>query len=278
MVNPETKPSHWLTHNLSDERWFGDGEPYWDHLPATLTARQERLRRSRLLRKHGRNQLSALLAECAPHGRCLSGCCPECGRALQRLFAAKATDLLAPRHEYDVASMIGRTSRRQGKLNTLSLLRFKQHALRALRKGHAGLAIGAIDFSFNEFPVTKNYSRWTPQIWLLIHNAGRPRWERVIRKAFRPRPIVPRPVRITPWDGDIKALGYALKTDFVRRISTRTERFARGEFRPCKDTQHDRLRAAERVELYEYLHSLGLEGRLILFGVIRTKQGFEVEL
>ncbi|MBB4397197.1 hypothetical protein GGD62_006330 [Bradyrhizobium sp. ERR14] len=278
MKSPISARSEWLVSSLANERWFGDGQPKWEHLPTSAQTKIERIKRTRLLKKHGSVIVGSLLAECAPNKRCLSGCCPECGRALQRVFAAKATDLLVPHHEYDVASMIGRTSRRRGQLHTLSLLRFKQHALRALREGHAGMAIGAIDFSFNEFPLTQDYSRWTPQIWLLIHNANRPRWERLTRKAFQPRPLVPRPVRIAPWDGNIKALGYALKTDFVRRISTTTERFARGQIRPCKNTQPDRLRAAERVELYEYLHSLGLEGRLVLFGVTRTRQGFEVEL
>lgn len=278
MNSPNPPPSEWLVRSLANERWFGDGLPKWEHLPTSAQAKIERIKRSRLLKKHGSAQLGTLLAECAPRARCLSGCCPECGRALQRFFALNAKELLSPHHEYDVVSIVGRTYRRFGRLHTLPIQRFGARLLRALRKGRAGIAIGGIDFSFNEYPVTGDYSRWVPQLWLLAHNANRSRWEHVLRAKYPAHKLVPRPVRIKPWDGHIKATGYALKTNFARRKSIKTERYARGKLRPCRDSRDDRLRAAERVELYRYLHCVGLEARIVLFDVTKVEGGFDVLL
>ncbi|WP_166301483.1 hypothetical protein [Bradyrhizobium sp. 2S1] len=152
-------PSPWLAKNLADERWFGDGQPNWKYLPSVEKAQIERQQRVRLLKKHGHLELMTVLAACAPGTRCLSGCCPECGRAMQRFVATKASQLLTPYNEYDVASIIGRTQRLQGNLRTLPAAKFRDHLLRTLRRGRAGLALGGIDFSFNEFPATDRLAR-----------------------------------------------------------------------------------------------------------------------
>jgi hypothetical protein len=270
--------SKWLVDGLADEHWFGDARPKWKHLPTSAKAKIERIKRSRLLRKHGGSALGTVIANCAPRARCLSGCCPECGRALQRFFAAGCKKLLLPSHEYDAVSIVGRTHRQLGSLDTLSTEKFQSHLSRALRKGHAGIAVGGIDFSFNEYPGTKQLSRWVPQFWLLIHNANRTRWENVLRKQYPTRVLVPRPIKIQSWDGNIAAAGYALKTNFIRRRTIQTERYARGKYRPCQNTTNDRLRAIERVELYRYLHAIGLEARIVLFDISKIKGGFDVAL
>lgn len=278
MNSPNYPPSEWLVSSLANERWFGDGQPKWQHLPTSAQAKIERIKRSRLLKKHGSAPLGTLLAECAPRARCFSGCCPECGRALQRFFAEKVGALLVPPSEYDTVSIVGRTRRRFGQLDTLALPAFKRHLVRTLQRGQASLAVGGIDFSFNEYPGTKHISRWVPQFWLLIHNANRARWERVLREKYPSRILVPRPVRIKSWDGCIAAAGYALKANFSLRRTTRTQRYARGKYRPCQNTSNDKLRAAERVELFKYLHKVGLEARLVLFDVTKIEGGFDVLL
>ena len=270
--------SEWLVRSLANERWFGDGQPQWDHLPTSAQTKTERIKRSRLLKKHGSAQLGTLLANCAPHARCFSGCCPECGRALQRFVAAQCEKLLVPSKEYDAVSVVGRTHRRLGRLHTLSVYKFQRYLRRALRKGHAGIAVGGLDLSFNEFPRTKQVSRWVPQFWLLIHNANRARWENVLRKKYPARALVPRPIKIQSWDGNIAAAGYALKTSFIRRRTIQTGRYARGEYLACQNTTHDRLRAAERVELFRYLHKIGLEARIVLLDVDKVEGGFDVLL
>lgn len=271
------RASDWLVRTLSVERWYNDSAPKWKYLPSVVQAQAERIRRSRLLKKYGSAKLGSLLARCKANARCLSGCCPECGRALQRFFVSRANTLLDPHTDYAAVSIVTRTYRRTGKLASLPLEGLVARLHRACNKGRILIAIGGVDFSFNEHLSKGHDGRWVPQFWLLVHVGNRARWERAFRRIYQPRQNVPRPVKILIWDGNIDALGYSLKTNFVRRISTRTERFARGKFRSCKNTRADRLRAAERVELFQYLHSLGLEARLVLFGVIRSRYGFEVE-
>lgn len=278
-MNSSNPPlSEWLVSSLANERWFGDEQPEWKRLPTSAQAKIERIKRSRLLKKYGHSSLGTLLANCTPRARCLSGCCPECGRALQRFFAAQCEKLLVPSQEYDTVSVVGRTHRRLGRLHTLSPYKFQRYLRRALSKGHAGIAVGGIDFSFNEFPRIKQVSRWVPQFWLLIHNANRARWENVLRKKYPARDLVPRPVKIQSWDGNIAAAGYALKTNFIRRRTIQTGRYARRKYLVCQNTTNDKLRAAERVELFRYLHAIGLEARLVLFDVTKIEGGFDVLL
>lgn len=268
----------WLKRILSSERWFGEGIPRWTSLANSAEAKEERLKRVRVLRKHGANELASALAACAPQARCLSGACPECGRAFQRAFVSKAARILAPHQLFDAVSIIGRSFRFAGNLHQLSAEAFLKRLSRRLRNSGVKLAVGGIDFSFNEYPTKNRRSRWVPQFWLLMDNTNRSRWEKHLRAAYRPTSLVPRPLKIIAWDGNAAALGYALKTNFARRITTRSKRFARGEFRVCQNTKYEKLRSAERAELFVYLDEIGLEGRLVLFGVEKTKASFDVLL
>jgi hypothetical protein len=94
---------------------------------------------------------------------------------------------------------------------------------------------------------------------------NRPRWEALLRRYFSRTRTVLRPVKIQDWDGDRAAIGYALKYQFGRRISDLGLRSS-GE-RVCKVTSYDRLRSRERVELYSYLHEIGLGARILSMGI-----------
>jgi hypothetical protein len=61
---------------------------------------QERLRRVRFLRKHGKVDLQAdmvadRLERCEVGKRCLSGACPECGRLFQRWFVRRSETFIS---------------------------------------------------------------------------------------------------------------------------------------------------------------------------------------
>jgi hypothetical protein len=266
VTNTETIES-WLRDTLKDERWFRNGEPTWDYLPQVEEAKAERLRRSRLLRKHGHADVGAKLGSCEPNRRCYSGCCPECGRAFQRLFASNAAAMCTASNDYAVATLVGKSRRSAGRLASLDIERVRRHVLKALGRSHAGIAFGGIDFSFNEIAGRGYEGHWKPHLHLLIHNAYRNRWEKLLREAFARSEKVPRPVRVTSWDGRIEVFGYMLKTDFERRIRVTSYRFARGRRRRCLNTSYDRLCANERAELFSYMDQIGLASRALLFGV-----------
>jgi hypothetical protein len=270
--------TNWLRRLLSKESWYAEGRPRWNNLIGPDAAQDERLKRIRLLKKHGATELASVLAGCEPQNRCLSGACSECGRAFQRIFVAKAAAILLPHDCFDAVSIVGNSFRFAGNLHGLSASGFQARLSRRLKKAGATLALGGIDFSFNEYPTKNRRSRWVPQFWVLMDNTNRSRWEKHLRATYRPTSLVPRPLKIIAWDGNVAALGYALKTNFARRITTRSQRFARGRFRVCQNSNYDKLRSAERAELFIYLDEIGLEARLVLFGVEKTEGGFDVLL
>lgn len=278
MPPPITRPSRWLIDALTDEQWYQDVEPTWDSLPTSAQAQADRAKRARLLRKHKLHALSIQLGRCAPRARCFSGSCPECGRAFQRYIAAKASELLVPHTDYAVASVVGRKRLFVGEISRFDIVQHKDRLSRALERGRVLMAIGGVDFSLNEYPGKTRPSRWKPHLYLLIHASNRERWERILRVRYIRTGLTPRPIVIKSWNGSLAAPGYALKTDFVRRIAISTDRYARGKYRRCNNTRDDRLRSIERAELYSYLHEIGLEARLFLFGVTKVEGGLDVVL
>lgn len=100
------EPGAAVAHILSEEAYFGDGDPQWlegrnQHPCQTAEgAETERKRLVKRLRRFGKHDTAALavadrIAGCAVRRRCLSGACPECARAWQRWFTeATATFLI----------------------------------------------------------------------------------------------------------------------------------------------------------------------------------------
>jgi hypothetical protein len=125
--------------------------------------------------------------------------------------------------------------------------------------------VGGIDFTYNEHRDGNFPSHWAPHIWLLTNKLNRARWEILLRKQFVRTRAIRRPVKINDWDGNRAAIGYSLKYKFGRRISDLGQR---GEAaRICRVTAYDRLRSAERFELYSYLDHIGLGSRILLMGI-----------
>jgi hypothetical protein len=172
-----------------------------------------------------------------------------------------------PDFEFVVISIIPKPAWRLGQLATFDILSFRRQFSKDMERCRIPFAVGGIDFSFNEHKTQLFPSRWVPHFWILANRANRVRWEILLRKAYPANRWVLRPVKIETWDGKRRALGYALKTNFSRRISlTGTRHYRRGE-RTCKITTYDRLRVRERLELYQFLAKIGLGARIIVLGV-----------
>jgi hypothetical protein len=74
---------------LSDEHRFSDDPPIWAGAPSSRAAQSTRERSIKRLRRFApgipkADQLAKILARCKRRRRCMSGACPECGRAFQR--------------------------------------------------------------------------------------------------------------------------------------------------------------------------------------------------
>jgi hypothetical protein len=83
---------------LADEHHFSDDPPTWPGAPPSRAAKNTRKRHIKRLRRFApgipkADQLAKILARCKRRRRCMSGACPECGRAFQRWFVAEVKNL-----------------------------------------------------------------------------------------------------------------------------------------------------------------------------------------
>lgn len=252
---------------LSEHRLFKNGEPQWHNLATAKSARKERRRRIRLFKKYGDLSLKERLDSCRPHNRCASGACPVCGRAFQRFVVNRTKRLLSNNGEYKLLSIIPNAPVIPGQLHAFCLNSLIFSLSQSLKKCGINFAIGGVDFSYNEDQRSEIQCHWSPHFWLLAKSPETKNWKAVLRTCYPKSDLSPVPVKIKPWDQDVSAIGYALKTGFDRRITKDGRRFRNGISRECRVTQHDRIRSKDRLELYSYLDYIGLESRLILTGV-----------
>jgi hypothetical protein len=255
----------WVRTALSNRKLFEDGPPQWNNLPSRLDAYHEREARVRLFRRHDAHRLAVRLASCTLRSPCRSGACPACTRALQRHFVGEARRILRPASEFVSVCLVPTVPIRFGALSQLPILDFTESVGERLMQSRISFCVGGVDFSFNESRRGDFSPHWSPHIWFLTDKFNRARWEIRLRNYFARTPAIPRPVKIQQWDGDLAAIGYSLKYEFKRRISTTGQR-SQGA-RRCKVTTYDRLRSQERFELYSYLHQIGLGSRVFLMGV-----------
>jgi len=255
----------WVQAALANRRLFGDGPPQWEGLPSSLLALEERMARIKLFRKHKAHRLARKLTACSEGDPCFSGACPVCARALQRHFVSEAYPLLQPANDFVTVSLVPNIPFSFGTLSQLPILNFSESMAKRLLRSRIEFCVGGIDFSFNESRRDDFSPHWSPHIWLLTDKFNRACWETRLRRHFRHSQTIPRPVKIQAWDGDLAAIGYSLKYQFSRRISTVGLRLK--DTRACKATTYDRLRSHERFELYSYLDKIGLGSRIFLIGV-----------
>jgi hypothetical protein len=222
--------------------------------------------------------LTERLDYCGPHSRCGSGPCPECDRAFQRFFVSECSNLLegdfASCQQTAVLSLICETWNR---LDGASLDILQRNAKRLLRDAGVRHALGGIDISRNEDRDSKD-AYWCLHVWAIIPSNEVEEWGPKLRRLYVRTDRVRRPIMVKPYDGNVEALAYALKTEFKRRVSYVQEKLVDGVKRTCSNTSNQSLRVAERLELYPFLDSQGLAARVFLMGVrpTRTDQGISL--
>jgi hypothetical protein len=269
-----TKP--WIQNALSTELLYGDGPPDWRKATSQSEAVQERLKAVHFLSKHAfvnaeLKDIADTLKFCSPRDRCHSAACPECGRAMQRYFVAQCLPLLTG-EKACVASVIDSKMSGRAELLHFSATSLINRVKSLLKRNGARLAVGGIDFSFNQNGIGRFRSHWSAHLWLILLNHNRDRWEPALREANLASDAVPRPIKIMHWDGRKEALAYALKTSFKRRVSVYNKATSRrGQQR---NTSEQDLRVAERISLYQYLDSIGLHDRVFLLGARPTMTEF----
>ena len=135
-----------------------------------------------------------------------------------------------------------------------------------LKKADLDVALGGIDFSFNEDHDEKYQGFWCPHFHLITSTKNKKRLSKKLCKLFSKTKEVPHPVQIKSFKNSAYGRSYALKMNFWRRIGYNDIKNRKGKIRKCRNTGRDKLRAAERLELFVYRDKIGLASRVIFRG------------
>jgi hypothetical protein len=200
----------------------------------------------------------------------LSAFCAECSYAGQRLFVSTTSDLLG-RSAVNaiVVSVVAWDARAaQGQLaRECQLFAPLSRKLRnALTAAGVRQAFGGFDVSANEHAAQRFAPHYRPHAWIFAPASQMARGERVFRQFFPTSRIVRRPVQMHRFDGDLRGLAYALKTNFSRRVSLEQGALANGDI-VRRNTRLRPLLARQKVELALALDKIGIGARLFLHGL-----------
>ena len=239
----------------------------------------ERLTLIRFFRKYQKTGplfkcIADRLELCERGNRCCSGACPECGRLLQRRFVRKSKGLICEVVDKDGHELVAITIVpaepiiRLGKLHTLYIRHLRRCLKYALAQASIDIAISAIDFSFNEDKDGRYEPFWSAHYYVITPVANKVRVRKMLKRLFASDRRIPRPIKISAFNNTAWHRSYAFKIQYNRRIGVDAIRqMEDGSTRKCRNTSRQRLRVAERLELYTYLDHIGFAERFIFRGV-----------
>jgi hypothetical protein len=214
------------------------------------------------------DELAETLNGCSKRNPCVSGGCPLCRRAMQKMFV-RATDELFDAHDGRMvaANIVWRKGGVQyGCLAGDTIFARLNGRLRKALKAAGIPAVGGFDISANEHETGDFEPHWMPHAWLLAPAQAFKRGETVLREWFlSDHKRTFRPVQAKDFDGNPAGFAYALKTDFIRRDSL-VKRILPDGSRSTFGTRDKPIGGSERVELALALDQAGLDARMFLRG------------
>lgn len=270
-------------------RFFGDGPPTWrqgrNDQPAKTSelAVHERGLLVKALRRDGSAEaleLAGRIDLCRRGRRCLSGACPACARAAQRVFVHACRNLFEDHGQEMVAvnAVCHWAAIDRGQLaDHDDLFEETRGRLRSALADVAVRAVGGFDVSLNTHETDAFEPYWAPHVLIIAPTRRLLQLKRDFREWFPPGDDTPRPVRMSKFDGEARGFAYAVKPDFTRRISLEPRRFADGS-RSTFGTRNKRIGGANRVELALALDRAGLDARLFMRGYELVTSGGDVEI
>jgi hypothetical protein len=239
-------------------------------------------------RPEARN-LANRMAQCKPKQRCLSGACPVCSGAMQRVLleashrrraklqaaniACVAVTIIAKGVRYSTNP----TEKEEG-VRVLKTLKLKERMAKVLSLGKGHRAFGGIDLSLNsdarkvgefEFEGPTFEPHWRPHLQVIMTRRSLDEVEEALRAEFPAHKLIPRPVVATDVDGNPSLDAYLLKRLFEPGRSGKRETYRRFRADGSRSEQTTRqvvLSVEERLDQLIYLDRLGLDGRLVFIG------------
>ena len=257
-------------------RFYGDGAPRWRegrNGNSSATAEQAAHQRDLLVKALRRDRgteaiaLAGKLTACSSRHRCLSGACPICGRALQRMCVDATRNLF---DDHGGEMLVVNVVMRSGWIELGDLIdddifdKTRRRLRRALEDVNVP-AVGGFDISLNEHETEAFAPHWAPHAFLLVPSRPLRRREARFRELFLPDARTPRPIFIQDFDGRRAGRAYAFKADFSRRV-TLLPRWRADGSRSTFGTRPTPIWGPRRVELALALDRTGLDARLFLRG------------
>lgn len=214
---------------------------------------------------------AAALHRCDRRHRCLHPACPQCGRAVQRLFVRALVDFLDTHEDLGPWVMLSLVLPPLAPSGGIDFAAERARYTTVLRQ--AGLTLGAfgLDLSFNEDDRRRlpKKERFTPHP--CVHLYGIAPVAQVaealpVLKRFVPATVaVRRPVWREQFDGNPAALAYSHKPGFTRRQTI--EQVRAGRVNLVRTTRDRPLRVEQRISAVRALTRAGLTGRIMLLGL-----------
>ena len=286
--------AHWgmfdtedISQILSDERWYGDKPPHWEHAVKQAKAKEWwRKGHLRLARKPGRNApfdtlaAHSVISSCKPRQRCKSNGCYLCCRAFQRwlITALRWLQISPCREEYQDRSFTYIYPEGQCAIGTLRKANFKKHLQRTLQvienTGLVEFGILAFDNSFNDDRAKFAHGEFhiPPELYWQIHLYGiiRTRDFDLVMDALRAATPENEKIRQIvrarkSFDGKPKVLSYIFKPTAYKRQPFKVQKGSRKGDWAMGDAKA--LNAAQHVEYLVAAHELGIPNRICLINL-----------
>jgi len=223
--------------------------------------------------------LASMLDACRSRRPCLSGACPPCTCAAQRMFVHATRKFFEPPLGHFLAVYI---VWRKSLIDCTHLAAEDLYGptRRRLRRALADIrvpAFGGFDISLNEHEARRFAPHWAPHVLIFAPTKLSGRREERLREWFLGDARTPRPILIKRFDGRRVGRAYALKPDFGRRISLKPRLSADGS-RSTFSTRSKPIFGRERVDLALALDRAGLDSRLFLWGYQLVQFRGDVEI
>lgn len=138
----------------------------------------------------------------------------------------------------------------------------------ALTAAEFPTAVIGIDVSFNEHLTAGFRPHWVLHPRVFLPQIPSPPQTKTLRTHFPPNNLIPRPLKVASFDGDLAGIAYGMKPGFGRRQSYDQQKRTTLGTRQCRNTRGRPLRGIEAVELAVFLDRTGLRRRLILHGTV----------
>jgi hypothetical protein len=249
----------------NSETWYGDSR-HWLRPGEKSAADMTRLAKSfaKSLRRarppdHPYQAVAAMLDRCRPNQRCGSCACPQCGKAGQRRFIARATRRFKEQSVLLATVVLPDLTVSLGQLDTLPIGEARE-ALRCFLHtlGLKNLTIyGGLDISMNVSGNGEWDPHWTLHWSLLLSGVSIEEFRRACKGTVATSSTIMRPVMVRQIRNRRRyTFSYALKPEFWRRT---TYRDAQGKLQRSRP---QRIPAKHRCELLHYLHTIPIQKRI----------------